>query len=91
MARRLDCADAFARGEELAAKYASKNLASKGSSWHARPATESQAKYLKRLGGRHLSRNDIAALSSGGAANLITHYQALHAIRMTEIDIEVYR
>jgi superfamily II DNA or RNA helicase len=91
VARRLDCADAFARGEELAAKYASKNLASKGSSWHARPATESQAKYLKRLGGRHLSRNDIAALSSGGAANLITHYQALHAIRMTEIDIEVYR
>jgi superfamily II DNA or RNA helicase len=80
VARQIACNDAFGRGEQLAAKHASKTLAAKGSGWHARACTDAQARYLKTLAGRHMTRNEIAALSSGTAANLITHYQALNAI-----------
>lgn len=79
-ARPIACADPFAKGEEFAAKHASSTLAAKGRSWHKKPVSDQQASYLKRLAGSALGRNAIMALNAVQAANLITHFQALHAI-----------
>lgn len=79
-ARAIPCDDPFAKGEEFAAKHASSTLAAKGRSWHKKPVSDQQASYLKRLAGSALGRNAIMALNAVQAANLITHFQALHAI-----------
>jgi superfamily II DNA or RNA helicase len=80
IARRVPCADPFGTGEEFAAKHAAKVLSGKGAGWHARPVSEPQARYLKRLAGGSLTTQAISRLSAIEAAQLITHYQARQAI-----------
>lgn len=79
-ARPVPCADAFTQGEALASKHAAKTLASKGAAWHARPVSEPQAHYLRSLSRGELTRTAIASMAALEAANMITHYQARHAI-----------
>lgn len=78
--RPVPCADPFATGEELAAKHAARQLAGKGAQWHARPVSQPQAEFLRRLARGQLTRAEIESLSAGEAANLITHYQARNII-----------
>ena len=79
-ARPIPCADVFAEGERLASKHATRELVSKGRSWHALPISEGQAKWLAGLARGAMKRAEIEALTRGAAAGLITHYQATGAI-----------
>ncbi len=72
--------DAFAEGEKLAAKHSNDSLASKGRAWHARAASEGQQQWLRRLAKGAIKRDELHMLSSGEAAQLITHFQAVQAI-----------
>lgn len=82
-ARPIPCADPFAEGERLASKHASQELVSKGRAWHKQPISEGQARFLSSLA-RDLRRAEIAELSKGAAAGLISHYQAAQAIARYE-------
>ena len=79
-ARPIPCDDPFAMGEQLATKHATRELVAKGRSWHAQPISEGQAKWLHGLARGDMKRSEIAVLTRGQAAGLITHYQALQAI-----------
>lgn len=79
-ARPIPCADPFAMGEQLATKHATRELVGKGRGWHALPISEGQAKWLAGLARGAMKRAEIAALTRGRAAGLITHYQAVGAI-----------
>ena len=83
VARQIPADDPFARGEELAAKYATQELVSKGRSWHKLPISEGQERFLSSLA-RDMKRAEIRTLDRGQAACLITHYQALAAIARFE-------
>lgn len=80
VARPMPCDDPLARGEELAAKHAARELAAKGRGWHQQAISEGQARWLAQLARGELKRADINELSRGAAANLITYYQARQAI-----------
>lgn len=79
-ARVIACDDPYARAQELAEKHASAALAAKGKAWHMRPISDGQASWLVRLARGELSRHQLEQLTQRQAAELITHYQARHAL-----------
>lgn len=83
-ARPIAADDPFAVGEQLAAKHATQELASKGRGWHKLSISEGQAKWLHGLARGDMKRAEIDALTRGQAAGLITHYQAAQAIARYE-------
>lgn len=84
VARVIPADDAFARGDELAAKHATQELVSKGRTWHKLPISEGQERFLSSLARDDMKRAEIRTLDRGQAAGLITHYQALAAIARFE-------
>lgn len=64
--------------ERQADKHAVAVLAQKNRTWHKRPATEGQMKYLRRLAPK--GEKLPGFLTSGDAASLITHFQVRQTI-----------
>jgi superfamily II DNA or RNA helicase len=64
--------------ERQADRYAVAVLAQKNRTWHKRPATEGQIKYLRRLAPK--GEKLPGFLTSGDAASLITHFQVKQAV-----------
>ena len=79
-AKLIECSDAYAKAEEIAGRWATQTLASKGARWRTQPLSEGQARYLSRLAKGRLTTTQVAALTRGEAAQWITHLQAVEVM-----------
>jgi superfamily II DNA or RNA helicase len=79
-AQPIPCDDPYARAQELADKWASQQLATKGRAWHTAPASEGQTSWLSRLARGEIKRRDLEVMTKRDAADLITFYQARQAL-----------
>lgn len=89
--RSADLAELGEQGNTIAARWGSGVLISKGRSWHNDGASDGQQRWLHKLAHGALRTRDIALLSKGECASLITHFQAVHelSVRFTTDDVEV--
>ena len=78
--RRIATDDPYAKAQQWAEQYGTETLAGKGQSWRQHAMSEGQGNFLRRLAGGTLSRREMAQLTKGQAAELITHYQAKEAL-----------
>lgn len=86
IAESVDLSELGEQGNEIAARWGSGALISKGRSWHAQAASDGQRNWLRRLARGNLKSRDIDALSKAEAMQLITHYQAIRFLDMRVAD-----
>ena len=81
-----DIAELGEQGNAIAARWGSSTLITKGRSWHAQGASEGQRNWLHKLARGDIKSRDIALLSKGECASLITHYQAVRFLDIPVAD-----
>lgn len=81
----IDCADAYERAEELAAKHGAATLTRKDAGWRSGGISEGQQRYLQSLAKGRLKLAQIKLMSRGEAASWITHMHALGALDRFQI------
>lgn len=77
IAEHADLAQLGEQGNEIAARWGSGSLITKGRGWHTEGASDGQRSWLRRLARGELKSKDIELLTKGECASLITHYQAV--------------